>query len=383
MAIKQSQQGQPANYNASAPTLTDGDPSALNVDVNGNLKVNVAAGTSGGTSDADEATLVPGTSLGTPVGGIYETTPTTLTNNQFGIFGVDNKRNVKVVGSIASGATDSGAPVKVGGVYNTALPTLTNGQRGDAQLTAAGELIGVGSYKETSFTTTTAQAVASTDVTNYRWVSVHVVTQGGSSTVNFQGSNDNTNWVSVLLTDIGQNSQPTFLRSTTNASIIFTGPLSFRYFRLNVTGIVSGTTAGVVEFFTQSATPLGMGITNFSGNNVGVSAAQSGTWTTVPTAGTTGGATYSHVAAGQATTVIKGTPGVLYAVVFNGAATATNVTTIYDNASGSGTVIAIPAATTTTVLPPLTFGPTGIAFTLGCTVITTTANGADMTFCFK
>lgn len=44
-------------------------------------------------------------------------------------------------GNVASGATDSGNPVKAGGVYNTALPTLTNGQRGDLQLDANGKLI--------------------------------------------------------------------------------------------------------------------------------------------------------------------------------------------------------------------------------------------------
>ena len=40
-------------------------------------------------------------------------------------------------GNVASGATDSGNPVKVGGVYNTSAPTLTNGQRGDGQMDSA------------------------------------------------------------------------------------------------------------------------------------------------------------------------------------------------------------------------------------------------------
>lgn len=43
-------------------------------------------------------------------------------------------------GGVASGATDSGNPVKVGGVYNTTAPTLTNGQRGDAQMDARANL---------------------------------------------------------------------------------------------------------------------------------------------------------------------------------------------------------------------------------------------------
>lgn len=45
-----------------------------------------------------------------------------------------------VVGSVASGATDSGNPVKVGGVYNSTKPTLTNGQRGDLQIGTRGSL---------------------------------------------------------------------------------------------------------------------------------------------------------------------------------------------------------------------------------------------------
>lgn len=46
-----------------------------------------------------------------------------------------------VGGNVASGATDSGNPVKVGGVFNTALPTITNGQRGDIQLDASARQI--------------------------------------------------------------------------------------------------------------------------------------------------------------------------------------------------------------------------------------------------
>lgn len=42
------------------------------------------------------------------------------------------------LGGVASGATDSGNPVKTGGVYNSTPPTLTNGQRGDTQMDASG-----------------------------------------------------------------------------------------------------------------------------------------------------------------------------------------------------------------------------------------------------
>lgn len=45
-----------------------------------------------------------------------------------------------VSGSVASGAADSGNPVKVGGKYNSTTPTLTDGQRGDVQLDSRGNI---------------------------------------------------------------------------------------------------------------------------------------------------------------------------------------------------------------------------------------------------
>jgi len=46
----------------------------------------------------------------------------------------------QVQGNAASGATDSGNPVKIGGVYNSTQPTFTTGQRGDAQVDQRGNL---------------------------------------------------------------------------------------------------------------------------------------------------------------------------------------------------------------------------------------------------
>lgn len=44
-------------------------------------------------------------------------------------------------GTVASGATDSGNPVKTGGKYNATLPTLTDGQRGDVQLDSRAQVL--------------------------------------------------------------------------------------------------------------------------------------------------------------------------------------------------------------------------------------------------
>jgi hypothetical protein len=100
----------------------------------------------------------------------------------------------------------------------------------------------------------------------------------------------------------------------------------------------------------------------------------------VLTASPLGGYNYTHIAAGQATTTVKSSSGFLHAIVFGGAATATNVTTIYDNTAASGTVIGIPAATAVTFPNTVVYD---IGFATGLTVSTTTANGCDMTVIWK
>lgn len=92
----------------------------------------------GGASTPDGDAFTAGTTAGTIAMGVYEATPTTVTDNDAAAVGIDSKRNVKTVGNVASGATDSGSPVKTGGKYNATPPTLTDGQRGDTQLDGAG-----------------------------------------------------------------------------------------------------------------------------------------------------------------------------------------------------------------------------------------------------
>jgi hypothetical protein len=95
----------------------------------------------------------------------------------------------------------------------------------------------------------------------------------------------------------------------------------------------------------------------------------------------TGGYLYAHIAAGSAATyIIKAAPGTLHTICYNGPATATDVTTVYDNASGSGNVIAIPLLTGVTVPSCQTFD---IAFVLGLTIITAAANGSDLTVSYE
>jgi hypothetical protein len=64
------------------------------------------------------------------------------------------------VGNVASGASDSGNPVKVGGRYNSTKPTFTDGQRGDAQLDSRG---GIMTVIKGENSTASAAVVASAD----------------------------------------------------------------------------------------------------------------------------------------------------------------------------------------------------------------------------
>lgn len=179
-------------YRSTPTTYADGDATVLQTDVNGNLKVathNVTAAGDVASGSADSGNPVK-------VGGKYNSTNPSLSDGQRGdlqlgsrgslrveLFGpstgvalgavADNADAVAtsasanklavlarntvfngtswdrqygdttgtyVAGAVASGATDSGNPVKVGGKYNATLPTLSDGQRGDLQVGSRGVL---------------------------------------------------------------------------------------------------------------------------------------------------------------------------------------------------------------------------------------------------
>ena len=140
-----------------------------------------------------------------------------------------------------------------------------------------------------------------------------------------------------------------------------------------------GTTNAVAPISGQAGVAGGAGAVSALTQRVVVVTDQ----TTIPTAigaAATGGYSFLNIAAGQATTVVKASAGTLHSISLNSAATATNVTTVYDNASGAGTVIAIPNVVAATVPTTLLFD---LAFANGLTIITATANGGNMTVTYK
>lgn len=188
----------------------------------------------------------------------------------------------------------------------------------NAQLTA-------GNTKTVAFTTTTVQSVGATDALNYSGVSVHIVTQGTSSTVTFQTSNDNTNWVTNMMYNISATGTAVVGTSTT-ANTVYTGQLGGRYFRLNVTGISAGTTAGSIVFNQRPPwAPV-----------VLASAVQSGSWTIRQAASiTSSGILKSKILAAATTnaTSVKASAGQLYGWHFINTTAAIKYVRIYNLAT--------------------------------------------------
>lgn len=70
------------------------------VDGNGNHVT--AFGGSGGTSNADQSGFTVGTGLGTPAMGLFEASPTNVTDGKVGVVGITTDRKLKVSGSFSS-----------------------------------------------------------------------------------------------------------------------------------------------------------------------------------------------------------------------------------------------------------------------------------------
>lgn len=74
----------------------------------------VAGAGSGGTAAADDADFTAGTTSGTPVMGVYESSPTSVTDGDMGVVGITSTRLLKVTGAGGSfPITDSGGSITI------------------------------------------------------------------------------------------------------------------------------------------------------------------------------------------------------------------------------------------------------------------------------
>ena len=248
-------------------------------------------------------------------------------------------QSVTVVGALPAGTNLIGS-VEITDGTNTAnvlaATSVSNAANKQAAQLVAGAFAEQASLSAGALN---ADLVPSTDVSNYREVSLQI-TGTWSGTFTFQGSNDNANWGSIVSRNIGQANASAWAVSTT-ANATFIIPIAFRYLRVRMTSYASGTAQGTLELYTQSSAADFIPSVN-----------QNGTWTVQPgnTQNTTpwlfAGPKSNATAAANAGTgkAIKASAGALWSVVVT--ATGTAATTLYDNASASsGTaLLTIPAS---------------------------------------
>lgn len=115
-----------AQATTAAPTYVNNTSNALSQDLSGNLRVLI-----GNTS-------IPVTNTGTFAVQASQATAANLNATVVGTGTFATQGTDTVTGNVASGAADSGNPVKAGCVFNTTLPTVTTGQRVDCQASNRG-----------------------------------------------------------------------------------------------------------------------------------------------------------------------------------------------------------------------------------------------------
>ena len=310
------------------------------------------------SNTASNATAANQTTLNTLTGAVTETAPASDTASS----GLNGRlqRVAQNLTALYTAMTTGLGLFKLWDGTNTANIFL--GDTGQNSLAVSG------ARKEVTFSTTTAQAVATTDAGNYVWVSVQVTSQGTSSTITFQTSNNNSNWDNVSLVQSSSTTSATAQSiSVAIANVTFHGPLPGRYFRLNVTGISAGTTAGTIQFFSSPRQLAGQG----------VSATQNGIWSVAVPAATTGGYSTSRINT-NGTAIIKSGAGTLHSITI-GTKGVTNTLMVYDNTTGSGTALT-PTIDTTLSAQTFTFDA---AFSTGLTAVMSGGTAADVVFNYK
>lgn len=96
-----------------------------------------------------------------------------------------------------------------------------------------------------------ADIVPSTDVTAYRSGSLQL-TGTWNGAVSIQGSNDNSNFNTVVMESADNGNLPVPVADTTGNNGIYKFPVQFRYLRIRATSYSSGTISGVLELYPES-----------------------------------------------------------------------------------------------------------------------------------
>jgi hypothetical protein len=129
-------------------------------------------GGAGGTSATDDADFTALSTVGTPVMGVYESSPTSITDGDMGIGALDQNRRWKVsldasTLDVDHDAVDAGRPTKIGGKARTTLPAA----------------VAANDRTDASFDTMGRQLVSHIDPAAQVWKSANYTSQQTGSTI--------------------------------------------------------------------------------------------------------------------------------------------------------------------------------------------------------
>jgi len=225
-----------------------------------------------------------------------------------------------------------------------------------------------------------ADAVTSIDVEGYQSITIQI-TGTWVGTLAFQGSDDNSTFVSVNATDISDAKKAPF--TTTTANGLFYIPLIFRYFRLRMTSYTSGTATSTFIYETMTPPDVqGKYVNVTDGTRVGTITPNNDFQVQFQNS-------FTRVT-GNTTSTAKSGAGILHGVIV-GDNTTGGIATIYDNTAGSGTIImqldfGTPSGgllSSTGQAGPVFLGPLGINFSTGLTAVTAGDINNDITLVYK
>lgn len=124
----------------------------------------IAGAGSGGTAAADDADFTAGTTSGTPAMGVYESTPTNVTDNDMGIVGITQARRLKTSSTIDAAIPAGNNNIGDVDVASSALPT--GASTSAKQDTIIGHVDGIETLLGTIDTDTGNIATSVTDIPN-------------------------------------------------------------------------------------------------------------------------------------------------------------------------------------------------------------------------
>lgn len=180
----------------------------------------------------------------------------TSTDGDYSLIAVDSAGRLKTAETIVDDAAFTVGTSKVfpiGAMFDdTSTDTVDEGDVGIPRMTSERVLLTNSTYKTaTGSGTGVGIVVDSVDVIGYGYVSVQL-SGTWSATVRFEVSDDNSNWeVCTLIKTTDRN-----FYDTTQATGIYAGPISGRYFRVRVQPYTSGTIEVTVVFSANSTAVL-------------------------------------------------------------------------------------------------------------------------------